>query len=88
MINRKFSIIQKIDIVELDNMIEKYTCLTGETNPYLFMNKNTIDAIPIANDTLYNLRQICATVNGIAGYYCGYKIFRDDTLDFGEVEIR
>ena len=88
MMNRKFSIIQKIDISELDRMIDKYKIATGETNPYLFMNKSTIDAIPITNDTLYNLNQVCAMVNGIAAYYCGYKVFRDDTLDFGEVEIR
>ena len=73
---------------ELDRMIGEYQCYTGETNPYLFMNKNTIDAIPTVDDTLYNLRQVCAKVNGITGYYCGYKVFRDDTLDFGEVEIR
>ena len=88
MTNRKFSIIQKIDMNELDRMIDNYQCHTGETNPYLFMNKSTIEAIPTVDDTLYNLRQICAKVNGIAGYYCGYKVFRDDTLDFGEVEIR
>lgn len=88
MINRKFSIIQKIDINELDNMISKYTCLTGETDPYLFMNKNTIDAIPTADDLLSNHRKTTAIVNGIVGCYCGYKVFRDDTLDFGEVEIR
>ncbi len=86
--NRKFSIIQKIDLVELNNMIDKYQCSTGETNPYLFMNKSTIDAIPTIDNTLYNLQQICAKVNGITGYYHGYKIFRDDTLDFGVVEIR
>ena len=88
MINRKFSIIQKIDLNELDNVINKYTSLTGETNPYLFMNKNTIDAIPTVDDTLNQLRQISAMVNGLTGHYCGYKVFRDDTLEFGEVELR
>lgn len=88
MMNRKFSIIQKIDMTELDRMINKYKCSTGEENPYLFMNKSTIDVIPTDDDVLDNLRQVCANVNGIAGYYCGYKVFRDDTLDFGEVEIR
>lgn len=86
--NRKFSIIPKIDIAELNRMIDKYQCSTGETDPYLFMNKSTIDAIPTFDDTLHNLQQVCAKVNGIAGYYCGHKVFRDDTLDFGEVEIR
>jgi hypothetical protein len=88
MMNRKFSIVQKIDMTELDNMIDRYQCYTGETNPYLFMNESTINAIPIIDDTLYNIRQISAKINGIAGFYHGYKIFRDDSLDFGEVEIR
>jgi hypothetical protein len=86
--NKKISIIQKIDMTELDRIIDEYRCHTGGTNPYLFMNKNTIDAIPTVDDTLHNLYEITAMVNGLIGYYCGYKIFRDDTLDFGEVEIR
>lgn len=88
MMNRKFSIVQKIDMTELDRIIDKYQCHTGETNPYLFMNKSTIDAIPTVDDTLHDLYQITAKINGLIGYYQGYKIFRDDTLDFGEVEIR
>ena len=86
--NRKFSIIQKIDMSELNRMIDEYKISTDETNPYLFMNESTINVIPNADDTLYDLNQICAKVNGIAGYYSGYKIFKDDSLDFGEVEIR
>ena len=85
---RKFSIVQKIDLDELTKKIEEYQCRTGETNPYLFMNKSTIDAIPTVDDALYNFRQVCAKINGIAGYYHGYKVFRDDSLSFGEVEIR
>lgn len=88
MINRKFSIIQKIDVTILNNMIHEYQRCTGEINPYLFMNKNTFDAIPIVNADFYNLSQFRAKLNGITGYYHGCKVFRDDTLDFGEVEIR
>ena len=84
---RKFSIIQKINLDELIHKIDEYQCYTGETNPYLFMNKSTIDAILIIDDPLYNLQKNCEKVDGIAGYY-GYKVFRDDTLNFGEVEIR
>ena len=54
----------------------------------IYEDKNTIDAIPTVDDTLYNLQQPGAKVNGITGYYHGYKVFRDDTLEFGEVEIR
>lgn len=85
---RKFSIVQTINLDELTKKIDEYQCCTGETNPYIFMNKSTLDAIPTMYDTLYSLRQVCAKVNGIAGYYNGYKVFRDDSLSFGEVEIR
>lgn len=84
---RKLSIIQKIDVAELNNMIDEYQCTTGKTNPYLFMNKSTIDAISTVSDALYNLQRICTKLNGIADYR-GYKVFRDDSLEFGEVEIR
>ena len=88
MMNRKFSIIEKINMAELDKVIDEYKCQTGGTNPYLFMHKSTIDAIPVIDDTLHNLYEITVKVSGIAGCYRGYKIFRDDSLDFGEVEIR
>ena len=86
--SRKFSIWQKIDLAKLDKMIDTYQCYTGETNPYLLMNKSTIDAIPAVDNTMSNLRQIDSEVNGIIGCLHGYKIFRDDTLEFGEVKIR
>lgn len=81
----KFSIVQKINISKLNEMIEMYQCSTGETNPYIFMSKNTIEAISTVEVCPYTLH---AKPHEIAGYYCGYKVFRDDTLDFGEVEIR
>ena len=86
---RKFSIVQKINLDELTKKIDEYQCSTGETNPYLFMNKSTIDAIPTVDDAIIrNINQALAKINGIAGYYHGYKVFRDDSLSFGEVEIR
>lgn len=77
---RKFSIVQT-------KKIDEYQCYTGEANPYLFMNKSTLDSIPTVDNTLYNIQQVCEKVNGIVGYYHGYKVFRDDSLSFGEVKI-
>lgn len=67
-------------------MIDKYQYSTGNTNPYLFMSQSTINAI--TEYSFDNLCQGCTKANGIVGHYCGYKVFRDDTLNFGEVEIR
>ena len=86
--NKKISIIQKIDIAKLDNMIDEYQAITSETNPYLFMNKNTFSAIPQVDDLIPFLYQVQAKANGILGYYHGYKVFEDGGLKLGEVEIR
>lgn len=89
--SRKFSITQTIDFNKLNNELEKYTMLNGY-DPYLFMGKDTINAIlnecPTTDGILEHYNQIRAKVNGVAGYYCGCKVFEDNTLKFGEVEIR
>lgn len=87
-IKQKFSIARDIDIDKLNAKLKWFVETTGETHPYLFMRKSTIDALPSCDDVLSCLNAISANVNGLAGYYHGYKVFRDDTLDFGDVEIR
>lgn len=84
----KFFITRIIDVDKLNEKLDEFICTTGESNPYLFMNENTIKALPNVDNAPYNLGQIYAKANGVVGCYCGYKIFRDDTLYFGEVEIR
>lgn len=89
--SRKFSIITKtIDFNKLDKELYEYMMLNGY-EPYLFMRKDTLNAIlnecPTVDDTLEHY-QIRAKVNGVAGYYCGCKVFEDNTLKLGEVEIR
>lgn len=85
---RKFSIAQKLDLDKLAKKINEYQINTGETEPYLFMSKSTLDAMPINNDILHNIQEVCVKANGVAGCCFGYKVFRDDSLSFGEVEIR
>ena len=84
----KFFITKIIDLDRLDNKIYEFICKTNEDNPYIFMNRNTINAIPPVDTPIHYLNQISAKANGIVGYYQGYKIFEDNTLEFGEVEIR
>lgn len=87
--NKKFSIINTIDLDKLNDEIHKYIMQTGETNPYIFMSKDTSDAIDEAFPTLC-LLEPCHKVNcqGKIGYWEGYRIFIDDNLKFGIVEIR
>ena len=88
--DEKFPIVQKIDTVRLNNMIDKYRYFNSETNPYLFMSIHTFDVISASSidDITFDMNQSRAIANGITGYYHGYKIFRDDTLGFGEIEVR
>lgn len=82
----KFSIIKTIDIDKLGFEIDKYIITTGKTDPYIFINTDTADAINREFDLPH-----MSTKKRIPGYvstYEGYKIFFNDELEFGEVEIR
>ena len=93
--NRKFSIIKTIDIYrifnEIDNEIDNYINQNGyDYMPYLFMNKDTADAIwhevkkclPVVYDA-----NKCSK-DGAYGKFANCKIFIDNDLKFGTVEIR
>ena len=90
--SRKFSIAKTIDVNRLTRQIEIYEAQTGNENPYIFMNYDTIETIK--NETLGGILNYPDTIlslkksNGLIGYYQGYKVFKDDTLSFGEVELR
>lgn len=93
--SKKFSIIKIIDLAKLDKEIKEYK-RTHQWNedPYIFMNESTAKAIEseikednvVIDDTLTN--KIKNSKNGIYGIYVGYKIFIDNDLSFGIVEIR
>lgn len=85
--SKKFSIVKtKIDVNKLLNSIEEYSII-NEENPYLFMNKDTIDElvsqIGYKSDGLWGIQS-----SSMCGYFQGHKVFCDNTLKFGEVEIR
>lgn len=88
--SKKFSIVRTIDFGKLDYEIDGYMTMTGEKNPYLFMNKDTIDAITNSYEVVhirpYDTTRI--TNEDCKGHYCGHKIFLDNDLKFGEVEVR
>ena len=89
---KKFSIV-KVDIDKLNENIMDYIYETGEINPYLFMSKDTIIAfleelepclgVYLTKDLLGKTR-----LNGKIGLYEGHKVFENNDLSFGEVEIR
>lgn len=80
----KFSITKtKIDIQKLDNEIEKYRILT-DSEPYIFMNKKTINELSLEISG-YGFAFL---PNDVCSYFHGYKLFCDNTLKFGEIELR
>lgn len=73
-IKKTFSITKKdLDIRKLNRKINQFKIVEGH-DPYIFMNEESLDE--------FN------TEVGILAKYCGYKVFRDNTKEFGEVELR
>ena len=50
------------------------------------MNKDTADAMVCDVNPRSHPTKIFR--NGVIGEYCGYKVFMDNELKFGEIEIR
>ena len=85
--SKKFSITKtKIDINKLVTNIEEYS-IVNMTEPYIFMNKDTIDEL--TSQVGYKPDGLRVTQSScMCGYFHGYKVFCDNTLSFGEVEVR
>lgn len=83
----KVDISRKIVTVNNDKLqeeINRYETLTNQ-NAYLFMSKNTMDALalailPFSTPDMYKESIMCK--------FKGRKVFQNDELEFGEVEIR
>ena len=83
--SKKFSIVKEIDLDKFRKQIELYKYETGEINPYIFMNLETIkqigEQVGAPCKTLYfNTYEI--------GFFEGNNIFLHNGLKYGEIEIR
>lgn len=89
MSSKKFSIVREIDISELNKKIAE--CI----DPYIFMNKETFSELEKQNpnDMAYeentkideNKRIF---IDSRSCTYRGCKLFIDNTLRYGEIELR
>ena len=95
--SRKFSIITTIDFDKLDNEIREYVQRNGNLDPYIFMSEDTANTIESEYEIEcgLNVKDINSNVkpkgdikNGVKATYCGYKVFIDNDLRYGIVEIR
>lgn len=88
--SKKFSIIKHLDISTLDNEIVRYQDENKE-NPYIFINKETIDDLEcIAPLGSYEKFISCKNEMkcGVMAMYRGFKIYENNDLKYGEVELR
>lgn len=87
-----FSIVDKIDVDKLNTKIAEFVYREGH-EPYIFANKETLEILvkPIEQELKF-----VSVATGITtsfkrcfiGKYRGNKMFEDDTLEFGEIELR
>lgn len=89
--SKKFSIVKSLDIDKLDNEIKNYMRISNSHDPYIFMSDATADIIAqhydpvdIYSSTKLGVQDRCEH----RALYTGYKVFTDNNLKFGDIEIR
>lgn len=88
----KFSIVKEIDENVLrKNMYEQQESVRNNTGnesyyPYIFANKDTINRL--VDQCKVSVFENTKISSRLVGYYLGNKVFEDDTLKFGEIELR
>ena len=89
-----FSIVENINVDKLNTKIAEFVYKEGY-EPYIFANKETLDALvkPIEQELNFitsstGSTRIYVGKSCIVGKYQGNKMFEDDTLKFGEIELR
>ncbi|CAM4225991.1 MULTISPECIES: hypothetical protein [Clostridia] len=75
-----------LDNQKLSDEIEKYECISNQT-AYLFMSQNTMKALTDLIATRIPFMEI-NTDDCILAKYKERKVFQNDELEFGEIEIR
>lgn len=90
----KFSIIKQFDTEKLSRRLSEFICKNWY-NPYIFANHETLEALkkPYEQDMkriefIDGGVLVTGTNKGLIAKYQGYKMFEDNTLEFGEIELR
>lgn len=88
-----FSIVEKINVDKLNMKIAEFVYSEGH-QPYIFANKETLDALvkPIEQAEMFanswGIGLVSSFKGCLVGKYQGNKMFEDNTLKFGEIELR
>lgn len=90
----KFSIVDKINVNKLNTKVAEFVYEEGH-EPYIFANKETLDALVKSIEQELNFitsptgsTRIYVGKSCFIGKYQDNKMFQDDTLKFGEIELR
>ena len=73
-----------LNLKKLDNEICGLTD-TQNKDPYIFMSKDTINLL---KECASSMNFECQSMSGLVEKYNGYKVFCNNDLDLGEVELR
>lgn len=89
-----FSIADKINVDKLNTKIEEFIYRKGH-RPYIFANRETLDALVKPVEQELKFVSVAAGVTtsfkscfSFIGKYQDNKMFEDNTLKFGEIELR
>lgn len=89
-----FSIVEKINVDKLNTKVAEFVYREGH-EPYIFANKETLEALikPIEQELNFITSptgsiRIYVGKSCLVGKYQGNKMFEDNTLKFGEIELR
>ena len=77
---------KRIDEEKLIKEIQNFEIANNET-AYLFMNKETLGDLASYYGELPRFNS-SENMSGMVGYYTGRRIYENERLKFGEVEIR
>ena len=75
-----------IDEGKLVNAVNSFEIIHNQ-NAYLFMNQETLNELAIFYELNVDV-EINKDSNYTVRHYCGRRIFQNEDLKFGEVEIR
>lgn len=88
----KFSIVKELDMMKLNEKLSEFFNVNGYF-PKIFASNETLDAL--SKPYVQDMKRIefvdggvLAKVEGLIGEYQGYKMFEDNVLEFGEIELR
>ncbi len=88
----KFSIVKELDIMKLNEKLSEFFNIKGYF-PKIFASNETLEAL--SKPYFQKMKRIefvdggvLAKAEGLIGEYQGYKMFEDNTLKYGEIELR